>query len=116
MGREKTQRNSIYAYKSRGEIEQAIDVFKNTLEADTSSMQSPQTLEAWMFINMVALHWYYELRQRLIDTDLIKKFSPADMIGMLRHLRTVYVDGAWRTAELTKKEGDAIAALGVDIT
>jgi len=115
-GAGKDPKELYYAYKSRGEIEQAIDVFKNTLEADTSSMQSPQTLEAWMFINMVALHWYYELRQRLIDTDLIKKFSPADMIGMLRHLRTVYVDGAWRTAELTKKEGDAIAALGVDIT
>ena len=38
------------------------------------------------------------------------------MIAMLQHLRTVYVDGQWRTAELTKKEGDAIAALGVDIT
>ena len=115
-GAGKNPKELYYVYKSRGEIEQAIDVFKNALEADTSSMQSPQALEAWMFINMVALHWYYELRQRLIDTDLIKKYSPADMIGMLRHLRTVYVNGAWRTAELTKKEGGAIAALGVDIT
>ncbi|MBR1803665.1 MAG: transposase [Muribaculaceae bacterium] len=115
-GADKDPQELYYAYKSRGEIEQAIDVFKNTLEADTSSMQSRQALEAWMFINMVALHWYYELRQRLIDTELIKKFSPADMIALLQHLRIVYVDGAWRTAELTKKEGDAIAALGVDIT
>lgn len=115
-GASKSARELYYAYKSRGEIEQAIDVFKNELEADTSSMQSRQALEAWMFINMVALHWYYELRQKLIDTELIKKYSPADMIRLLRHLRTVYVDGQWRTAELTKKEGDVIAALGVDIT
>ncbi len=79
-------------------------------------MQILQALEAWMFINMVALHWYYELRQKLIDTGLIKRFSPVDMIAMLQHLRSVYVDGEWRTAELTKKESDAIAALGVDIT
>ena len=115
-GAGKTPQELYYAYKSRCEIEQAIDVFKNTLEADTSSMQSRQALEAWMFINMIALHWYYELRQRLIDTGLIRKFSPADMIGLLRHLRIVYIDGQWRTAELTKKEGQAIAALGVDIT
>lgn len=112
----KSAEDTYYNYKSRGEIEQAIDVFKNTLEADTSSMQSVQALEAWMFINMIALHWYYELRQRLIDTELIKKYSPADMIGMMRRLRTVYIDGAWHTAELTKKEGAALAALGIDIT
>ena len=115
-GAGKSPQELYYAYKSRGEIEQAIDVFKNALEADTSSMQSRQALEAWMFINMVALHWYYELRQKLVDTGLIKRFSPVDMIAMLQHLRSVYVDGEWRTAELTKKESDAIAALGVDIT
>lgn len=115
-GAGKSPQELYYAYKSRGEIEQAIDVFKNALEADTSSMQSRQALEAWMFINMVALHWYYELRQKLIDTGLIKRFSPVDMIAMLQHLRSVYVDGEWRTAELTKKESDAIAAIGVDIT
>lgn len=115
-GAGKSPQELYYAYKSRGEIEQAIDVFKNALEADTSSMQSRQALEAWMFINMVALHWYYELRQKLINTGQIKRFSPVDMIAMLQHLRSVYVDGEWRTAELTKKESDAIAALGVDIT
>ncbi len=115
-GAGKTPQELYYAYKSRGEIEQAIDVFKNTLEADISSMQSRQALEAWMFINMVALHWYYELRQRLIDTGLIKKYSPADMIAMLQHLRTVYVNGQWRAAELTEKEGKDIAAIGIDIT
>ena len=112
----KSAQELYYDYKSRGEIEQAIDVFKNTLEADTSSMQSTRALEAWMFINMIALHWYYELRQRLIDTDLIRKYSPADMIALLQHLKTVYIDNAWRTAELTKKEAAVVEAIGIDIT
>ena len=36
--------------------------------------------------------------------------------SFLNHLRIVYIDGQWRTAELTKKECQAITALGVDIT
>lgn len=31
-------------------------------------------------------------------------------------LRTVYVDGQWRTAEVYKKEAALLNALGIDIT
>lgn len=114
--KEKPAQDTYYAYKSRGEVEQSIDVFKNTLEADTSCMQSEQSLEAWMFINIVAMHWYYELRHKMVDSGLIKKYSPRDMIRILGRLRSVYVNGKWVTAEVTSKEQQMIAAIGVDIT
>ena len=113
---EKTAQDTYYAYKSRGEVEQSIDVFKNTLEADTSYMQSEQALETWMFINMVAMHWYYELRQRMVDSKLIEKYSPRDMIKIMGRLRSVYVNGKWHTTELTSKEQRLLTAIGIDVT
>ena len=38
------------------------------------------------------------------------------MIRLMCRFRTVYVDGQWRTAELTKKEAALLTAIGVDIT
>jgi transposase len=113
---EKSAEDTYYAYKSRGEVEQCIDVFKNTLEADTSYMQTEQALETWMFINMVAMHWYCELRQRMVDSKLIEKYSPRDMIRVMGRLRSVYVNGKWHTTEITAKEGRLLSAIGVDIT
>ena len=103
-------------YKSRGEVEQSIDIFKNALEADTSYMQNEHALETWMFVNMIAMHWFCEIRQRMVDSKIIEKQSPMDMIKMMCRLRTVYVDGQWRTAEVTKKEAALLAAMGIDIT
>jgi len=52
-------------YKSRGQIESMINVLKNIVDADKSYMQNEQALEAWMFINYIALHWYYKIYQLL---------------------------------------------------
>ena len=38
-------------YKHRGEIEQFFDHYKNTIDADSSSMQREESLQGWMFIN-----------------------------------------------------------------
>lgn len=48
-------------YKTRGDVEQTIDGFKNILEADHSYMQDEKSLEALMFINLIDLQWYYSL-------------------------------------------------------
>lgn len=113
---QKDARQAYYDYKSRGEVEQCIDIFKNALEADTSYMHYRESLETWMFTNMIAMHWFCEIQKRLRDTKLISKHSPKDMIRNLCHLKSVYVDGQWRTAELTKKELATLKAFGLAIT
>lgn len=37
-------------YKTRGDVEQAIDAFKNIIDADHSYMQDEKSLEARTFI------------------------------------------------------------------
>lgn len=74
-------------------MEQSIDIFKNALEADTSYMQNEQALETWKFVNMIAIHWFCEIRQKMVDLKIIEKHSPMDMIKIMCRLRTVYLDG-----------------------
>lgn len=74
-------------------MEQSIDIFKNALEADTSYMQNEQALETWMFVNMIAIHWFCEIRQRMVDLKIIEKHSLMDMIKIMCRLRTVSLDG-----------------------
>lgn len=104
------------AYKSRGDVEQAIDAFKNTLDADHSYMQDDKSLEAWTFVNLIALQWYYHLSAYLKDADLSSRYAPMDMVRSMSRVRTVRVDRKWVVAEIMKKDRPLIEGAGLTIT
>ena len=103
-------------YKTRGDVEQAIDAFKNIIEADHSYMQDEKSLEAWTFICLLALQWYYDLSDRLKRAELSNRFAPMDMVRSLSRMRTVRVDKKWIQAEVMKKDRQLVEAAGLDIT
>ena len=103
-------------YKTRGDVEQAIDAFKNIIEADHSYMQDEKSLEAWTFICLIALQWYYDLSDRIRKADLSSKFAPMDMVRSLSRVRTVRIDKKWIPAEVMKKDRQLVEAAGLDIT
>ena len=78
--------------KSRGDVKQVVDAFKNMMEANHSYMQDEKSLEVWTFICLIALQWYYNLSYRLKCADLSSKFAPMDMVRSLSRVRTVRVD------------------------
>ena len=112
----KNAEDTYLAYKTRGDFEQAIDAFKNILEADHSCMQDEKSLEAWMFINLIALQWYYDLRHRLHESKQESKFAPMDMVRALSRCRVVKVDRQWQAAEVMKKDRQLLDATGLHIT
>ena len=103
-------------YKSRCEVEQEIDVLKTDLEALTSYMQDNDRLEGWMFINFIALHIFYMIRRRLVDSDLTKKLSTREAIRILCRQRIVRLNDEWRMAEASSRDKVQLEALGVPIT
>ena len=52
-------------------IEKVINVLKNFLNADRSYMRDEESLEGWMFINYIALMFYYKIYQLLLKYDLL---------------------------------------------
>lgn len=113
---DKTAEDTYLAYKTRGDVEQAIDAFKNIIDADHSCMQDEKSLEAWMFINLIALQWYYDLRYRLHQAKMQCKFAPMDVVRALSRCRAVKVDSNWQTAEVMKKDRQLLDATGLHIT
>jgi hypothetical protein len=100
-------------YKIRKEVEIMIDALKNIVEADRTYMQNEQALEGWMFINLIALKWYYTLLNLLKKHDLNKKYSPADFLLFLSEVKKVKINGQWYDAEITKKTSELLQMLNI---
>lgn len=103
-------------YKSRCQIEIMIDALKNILEADKSYMQDVQSFEGWMFINHIALQWYYEILHKLKNHKLNSRYSPMDLLLFLQEIRKVKINGKWYIAEMTKKTATLLEDLNIHIT
>ena len=103
-------------YKNRNQVELMIDAFKNLISADSSYMQNGFSLEAWMFINYIALHWYYVLLNKLKSSELNNKFSPTDLVKFLKEVKKVKVNDKWYEAEVTAKTTEIINKLNIPIT
>ena len=93
-----------------------IDVLKNIVEADKTYMQNEQTLEGWMFINYIALHWYYKVYKLLLENDLLKKYAVMDFFKMISEIRIVKINNQWHKAETIQKTVDLMNKLNIHIT
>ena len=112
----KNEKEIFIDYKSRGQIETMINVFKNVIEADKSYMQNEQALEAWMFVNHIALHWYYKIIKLIKKNELNSKYSPNDLLQFLKEVRKVKINGKWYNEDITKKTKDLLKKLNIHIT
>lgn len=103
------------AYKSRDQVEKMIDVTKSILDDDVSNMQNPDVYNGWMFCNFIALHWYYILRNMLVESNQIKHFSPQNILTELGYHQIVKMNGEWTAIERTKKQQDILDKLGLNV-
>jgi len=104
------------SYKTRCNVETMIDALKNIVEADRTYMQSEQALEGWMFVNLIALKWYYAILNLLKKHGLNKKYSPMDFLMFLSGVKKVKINNQWHLAEMTKKTEEIILKLNIHIT
>jgi len=112
----KTAQDIYEYYKSRNEIETMFDAMKNVLNADTSYMQDVEAFQGWMFINHVALQWYYSIYNLLVANKLISKYSVKDVIMHLSGIKKIKINNEWVLAEVTKKTQTLLKKLNVPIT
>jgi transposase len=102
-------------YKSRCEVEQLFDVFKNTLDADRTYMHSFESLQGWMFINHLAVSGYYRVYKMLKDKELLEKISVDDFIAHLLHINMININQEWVLQELSKKTGNILTKCNIEL-
>ena len=92
-----------HRYKARGAIEQAFDSYKNILDADRTYMQGAEQMEAWSFINFLALVFYYNTYNSLLTAGLLEKFFVKDLLIRSRESKKILVLQDWKTSEISSK-------------
>ena len=102
--------------KSRIEIEQMIDTFKNILHADRTYMRDDYQMEGWMFINFISLLFYYKIYNVLVSKELLKKYSPKKVLLELSRIRKIKVMDKWNTSEVPKSARIILEKLDISIT
>ena len=58
--------------KSKVDIEQLYDTFKNTIHADSSYMRDDCQLNGWLFVNFIAMILYYRIYNLLVAHKMLK--------------------------------------------
>jgi len=79
-------------------------------------MRSDKSFEGWMFINYLSLIYYYKIYQRLIEKDLLSRYSCSDVLLYLSKYRKVKVSTHWIDLEMPKQTKKLIENLDLHIT
>ena len=99
----KTAAKQTYeTYKTRNEIEVLFDAYKNILHADRTYMQNDIAIEAWMFINFIAIQWYYITFNLLKKYKLNKIYAPLDLMMRLTEIKKIKINDQWYLSEATQ--------------
>jgi hypothetical protein len=95
--------------KSRTDIEQSYDTFKNTFHADRTYMGDDHQLQGWMFINFIALMLHYRIY------GLLGKYSPQNVIEHFARVFVLKIWDEWKISEIPKKSKVLIDSLEIPI-
>ena len=101
--------------KSRVDIEQLYDTFKNTIHADRSYMRDDYQLNGWLFVNFIAMMLYYRIYNLLVSHGMLRRYSPMDVIEHLSRVQMLNVDGRWIMTEIPKKTREIMAQLEIPV-
>lgn len=102
-------------YKSRCEIEQLFDIFKNELEADKTYMHSIESLRGWLFINHLVLIAYYKIYKILQSNSLLEKHSVHDILEQLYHISMIKVGDMWKLQTISIRTEKILKKINVNL-
>jgi len=71
--------------------------------------------EGWIFINYLALVYYYRLYQRLMEKELLNLYSHNDVLFYLSKYRRVKISKGWIELELPKQTKKILHTLDLHI-
>lgn len=102
-------------YKMRQDIEQAFKAYDDTLDAAGSYMRDHDSLEAWLFVNHLALQMLYAALAVVAERGLTDRYSFDDMMAFLKHVRVNRIDGEWALTKITRHTAKLCEELGIEL-
>ncbi|EQD74847.1 TPR repeat protein, partial [mine drainage metagenome] len=90
-------------YKSRNDVEEAFDVFKNLLHVDTPYLRDDDTLRGYVFASFISLIAYYRILKLLKNKKINNRISVKDALLQLSKIYLTDVGDRTIMAEIPKK-------------
>jgi len=101
--------------KTRVDIEQCYDTFKNTIHADRTYVRDDYQMQGWMFINFIALMLHYRIYNLLRKKGMLRHYSPRDVIEHLERICRLKIGDEWKFSEIPKKSRKMMEELELHI-
>ena len=101
--------------KTRVDIEQAYDTLKNTIHADRTYVRDDHQLQGWMFVNFIALMLHYRIYNLLRKREMLRHYSPRDVIEHLERISRLKIGDEWKYSEIPKKSRKIMEELDLHI-
>ena len=101
-------------YKSRNDVEEAFDVFKNLLQVDTPYLRDDDTLRGYVFVSFISLIAYYRILKLLKNRKVNSRISVKDALLQLSKIYLTDVGGRTIMAEIPKKVRELAETLGLE--
>ncbi len=78
-------------------------------------MRDDHQLQGWTFVNFIALILHYRIYAMLRQKDMLKRYSPKDVIEYLERISMLKIGDEWKLSEIPKKSREIVDALGIPI-
>jgi hypothetical protein len=72
-------------------------------------------LQGWMFVNFLALIMHYRIYSLLKAKDILKQYSPGDVIEHLERISMLKIGDEWKISEVPKHTRVLIEKLEIPI-
>ena len=101
-------------YKSRNDVEEAFDVFKNLLQVDAPYLGDDDKLRGYAFVSFISLMAYYRILKLLKTKKINGRISVKDALLQLSKIYLADIGDRTITAEIPKKVRDLAGTLDLE--
>lgn len=95
-------------YKEREIIKNSNKAYKNELDKTSSNLQDDSSYYGWLFLNHISLMLYYRVFNCIKAKGLTSKYSPRDIMALMRRITRQKANGNWILETGTNTQTDKL--------
>jgi len=99
-------------YKTREDVEQLFDIYKDEENFKTTGAHSRESMEATFFLNHISTMLVYKLYERLRVNKSLNKYAASKVCDVLWDVRVTNAGEKWQMEPIPKMSRQTINALG----
>ena len=101
-------------YKTREDVEQLFDIYKNGEDFETTGMHSREACDATFFLNHLCVMMAYKIYNELQKNNSLEKYAASKICSLLWDVRATGFETGYQLEPIPKMARLAINATGLE--